>query len=310
MPMPHRTQMEIIKRRLVGKDGRERTRALREILAQLPGYKNGPYADVRKWVTQELERTRVRSGVVHRDVISVRREGAAQIALVGAPNAGKSSLLHTLSDVQIKIGDYAFTTVKPVPALTRIGGALVQFVEIPGLIRGAHEGRGGGRALLSVLREADAIVFCHDANAPLSSLEEIRIEVRAASIELPAMLAVTKVDEAPPGAFDAIAVEVDLPAIGVSVLDDDSLDVFRERAWELTGSVRVFTRRGSETATEPIALPSGSTVRDVAYGLHKHLAETFTAARVWGPSARFPGQRVGGEHVVADGDSVEILAER
>src|SRR4029079_2129750 len=104
-----------------------------------------------------------RSRVVHRDSIAVRREGAAQIALVGPPNAGKSSLLQALSSIQIKTGDYAFTTLRPVPALTRIRGVLVQLVEIPGLIEGAAEDRGGGRALLGVLRSADAIVLCQAA---------------------------------------------------------------------------------------------------------------------------------------------------
>src|SRR5207248_8734612 len=98
-------------------------------------------------------------------------KGAAQIAFVGPPNAGKSSLLQALSNVQIKTGDYAFTTTRPVPALTRIRGVLVQLVEIPGLIEGAHEDRGGGRALLGVLRGADAIVLCHDATAPLEELD-------------------------------------------------------------------------------------------------------------------------------------------
>ena len=50
MPMPHRTQQQLIKRRLVGKDGADRIRELRAILAELPGYRNGPYADLRKWV--------------------------------------------------------------------------------------------------------------------------------------------------------------------------------------------------------------------------------------------------------------------
>src|SRR5438477_10389616 len=147
MPMPHRTQMQVIKRRLVGKEGGERIKELRTILAELPGYRSGPYADIRKWVSAQIEESRVRKKVVHRDSIAVRREGAAQIALVGPPNAGKSSLLQALSDIQIRIGDYAFTTLRPVPALVRIRGVLVQFVEIPGLIEGAAEDRGGGRAL-------------------------------------------------------------------------------------------------------------------------------------------------------------------
>ena len=172
MPMPHRTQQQVIKRRLVGKEGSERIRELRAILAELPGYRNGPYADLRKWVESELEAARTRKRVVHRDSIAVRREGAAQIALVGPPNAGKSSLLQALSAIQIKTGDYAFTTTRPVAATTRIGGVLVQLVEIPGLIEGAAEDRGGGRALLGVLRNADAILWCHACDRPIEELDD------------------------------------------------------------------------------------------------------------------------------------------
>src|SRR3989440_5356696 len=174
MPMPHRTQMQVIKRRLVGKEGGERIKELRAILAELPGYKSGPYADIRKWVTGQIEESRVRKKAVHRDSIAVRREGVAQVAFVGPPNAGKSSLLQALSSIQIKTGDYPFTTLRPVPALTRIRGVLVQLVEIPGLISGAAEDRGGGRALLGVLRGADAIVYCHPCGSPIDELETVR----------------------------------------------------------------------------------------------------------------------------------------
>ena len=196
MPMPHQTFAQVIRRRLAGKEGQARLHELQLILAELPNYKNGPYADLRKWVNNEVDRTRVRKKVVHRDTITVRREGAAQVALVGPPNAGKSSLLQALSSVQIKTGVYAFTTTRPVPATTRIKGVLVQFVEIPGLIEGASEDRGGGRALLSVLRAADAIVFCHPVDEPLDTLDLVRSEVTAAAIDLPAMVAATKCDEA------------------------------------------------------------------------------------------------------------------
>ena len=133
---------------------------------------------------------------MHRDSLQVRREGAAQIALVGPPNAGKSSLLQALSQIPVKKnGDYAFTTLRPVPALTRIGGVLMQLVEIPGLIEGAHDDRGGGRALLGVPRNADAIVYCAAADSSFESLDIVRREVTAAGIEKRAILALTKADE-------------------------------------------------------------------------------------------------------------------
>src|SRR3954471_4116776 len=165
--MPHQTFSQLIRRRLVGKEGKARLKELQWALHELPNYKNGPYADLRKWVNEEIDRTRVRAKTVHRDSIAVRRQGAAQVALVGAPNAGKSSLLQALSDIQIKTGDYAFTTTRPVAATTRIHGVLVQLVEIPGLLEDANGDRGGGRALLGVLRGASGIVLCHAAGVPV-----------------------------------------------------------------------------------------------------------------------------------------------
>lgn len=232
-----------------------------------------------------------------RDSIAVRREGAAQIALVGPPNAGKSSLLQALSAIQIRTGDYAFTTTRPVAATTRLGGVLVQLVEIPGLIKGAAQDRGGGRALLGVLRNADAILWCHACGRPAEELEAIRAEVAAAGIELPGVLAATKCDEA------AAPSHSDLRVVPVSVLDDASVERLRDELWQLTGLVRVYLRDGGD----PIALEPSATVLDVADSIHHSLRERCTGARIWGPSARFDGQQVGRQHQLQDGDTVEVL---
>jgi small GTP-binding protein len=308
MPMPHRTFVQVAKRRLVGKEGKERVRVIRELLAELPEYRSGPYADIRKWLNEEMTETRTRAKVVHRDSIAVRREGVGQIALVGPPNAGKSSLLQALSSIQIRTGDYAFTTTRPVPALTRIEGVLVQLVEIPGLIEGANEDRGGGRALLGVLRNADAMVYCQPATGAPEEIAVVRAEVDQAGIVLPALVAVTKADEVDKRAVRRLAAAFGgLEVVAVSVLDDASLDRFREAVWRLTGLVRVFLRRANVVDDDPLALRPGSTVEDVAHEIHHELAATFTAARIWGPSARFDGQRVGRTHRVLDGDIVEIV---
>jgi small GTP-binding protein len=308
MPMPHRTFAQVAKRRLVGKEGRERIREVRTLLTELPDYRNGPYADLRKWLMSEIEETRVRASAVHRDSIAVRREGAAQIALVGPPNVGKSSLLQALSEVQIKTGDYPFTTLRPVPALTRVGGVLVQLVEIPGLIGGASEGRGGGRALLGVVRSADAIVFCSRTGGGVEKLQVVRAEIASAGIEKPAFLAATRADEGTDADFARLRVAfADLRVVPVSVLDEASLEAFRAAAWRLTGLIRVHLRTGRVTEPEPVALHQGATVADVADAIHHDLRATVTGARVWGGSSRFEGQRVGRDHPVQDGDIVEIL---
>ena len=126
---------------------------------------------------------------------------------------------------------------------------------------------------------------------------EIPVSVAAAGIEKPSILAATKADEAP------APVLAELEVVPVSVLDDESLDRFRTAVWRLTGLLRVYLRDGGD----PVALHPPVAVEDVAHSIHHELGERCVGARVWGGSARFPGQRVGRTHELADGDSVEIL---
>ena len=151
------------------------------------------------------------------------------------------------------------------------------------------------------------MVLCQDASAPLDGLTAVLGELRQAQIELPAMLAVTKLDEPDVNAVDRIAADVGLPAVGVSVLDDDSLDRLREELWRLTGLIRVFLRRPGDHEAEAIALHPGAAVVDAAATIHHELAASCKGAHIWGPSAKFGGQRVGAAHGLADDDVVEIL---
>lgn len=308
MPMPHRTQMQLIRRRLIGKEGSERVRELRAILTELPDYRNGPYADIRKWVNADIAQTRSRARVVARDSIEVHRQGAAQIALVGPPNVGKSTLLQALSDIQIKTGDYAFTTTRPVAAVTRIEGVEVQMVEIPGLIERASQGRGSGRALLGVLRHADGMVLCHDARRSPQEVLTVRRELDHAGIDLPCLVAATRCDEASDHDFAGLQEAFpDSEAIRVSVLDDESLDKLRAGIWRLSRLMRVYLRKDGDDSQAPLAFRPPVRVLDVAGAIHHELASQCVGARIWGSSARFPGQKVGADHLLIDGDHVEVL---
>lgn len=308
MPMPHRTQMQLIKRRLVGKEGTQRVRELRAILDELPNYRNGPYADIRKWVKAEIDASHSRVRVVGRDSIEVPRQGAARIALVGAPNVGKSTLLQALSDIQIRTGDFAFTTTRPVGAVTRIRGVPVQLVEIPGLIRGAAQGRGGARALLGVLRGCDAMVLCHAAGRPTDELLAVTSELDQAGIYLPAVVAVTRSDEDAGTDLSEMEHVTGREVLAVSILDEASLDQFRASVWRLTGLIRIALRAQGAEADAVMAFRPPITVATVADAIHHDLGRTCVGGRVWGPSARFPGQRVGRDHQLGDGDELEVLA--
>ena len=124
------------------------------------------------------------------------------------------------------------------PALTLIGGVLVQLVEIPGLIGGASEDRGGGRALLGVLRGADAIVYCCRASADPSELEVVRDEVVLAGIDKPSMLAATQADNAGDAARSGV--------LGTELEELHGGDELRGRREEPEGPPWEFVEQGQD----------------------------------------------------------------
>lgn len=97
---------------------------------------------------------------------SVRKSGNATVVLVGFPNAGKSSLLKCLTDAESKVADYAFTTLDVIPGMLEYNGANIQVLDIPGLIEGAHIGKGAGIQIASVIRIAELLLIVADATAP------------------------------------------------------------------------------------------------------------------------------------------------
>ncbi len=95
---------------------------------------------------------------------AVKKTGDATVVLVGFPNAGKSSLLRVLTNVESKVAGYAFTTVEVIPGMLDYSGAKIQVLDLPGLISGAHEGRGEGTKIASVIRTSDLLLFLIDVN--------------------------------------------------------------------------------------------------------------------------------------------------
>ena len=311
MPMSHKVMKEKIKRRLKGKVGREKQVELHKILEDLPNYRSGPYAALRKSLNEEIEQTKKRSKAEHKQTITVEKEGHFQMAIVGAPNAGKSALLKALSHVKIKVANYAFTTLRPIPARIDCGGMSIQLVEIPGLIAGATEGRGGGKALLSVAANADGLTVVHDVCADLGQLDTLFEELSKANLPKPALLIYTKIDQpdAESRLKEARTRFPQFKSVAVSAEQGLHLDELKEAIREATGLIRVFPRSnqaGAATDDKPVVIPSDSAVEDFARQIHKDMAESLKYAKVWGSSVKFPGQQVGRAHLLADMDIVTL----
>lgn len=129
----------------------------------------------------------------------------ADVGLVGYPNAGKSSLLAAMTRAQPKVADYPFTTLVPNLGvlLSEDGLRRLTMADIPGIIEGAHEGRGLGLDFLRHIARTRLLLYTLDATeAPAEVLETLQREVEAYDPDLrrrPALVALNKVDllEAP-----------------------------------------------------------------------------------------------------------------
>ncbi len=161
----------------------------------------------------------------------------ADIGLVGAPNAGKSTLLAALTEARPEVGAYPFTTVTPnlgVVTLDDEGERLAVIADVPGLIEGAHEGRGLGHQFLRHVERTRVIVAVVDgaAREPVEEWEAVAEELRLhdpALGERPMPLVVTKLD-LPEVRERWPKLRAALPgAIGVSAHDGTGLDDLRAR---------------------------------------------------------------------------------
>jgi ribosome-interacting GTPase 1 len=114
---------------------------------------------------------------------AVEQTGDATVALVGFPSVGKSTLINALTNADSETGAYDFTTLNVNPGMLQYRGANIQLLDVPGLISGAAEGRGGGQEVLSVVRSADLIVFVLSV-FEIDQYEPLREELYANKIRL------------------------------------------------------------------------------------------------------------------------------
>ncbi|HEX2305813.1 MAG TPA: GTPase [Nitrososphaeraceae archaeon] len=97
---------------------------------------------------------------------NVRKSGDASVVLVGLPSVGKSTLLNALTNANSRTASYQFTTLTAVPGMMQYNGSKIQILDLPGIVEGASKGRGLGRKVLSVARNADLVLMILDVFQP------------------------------------------------------------------------------------------------------------------------------------------------
>jgi len=364
----------------------ERLRLMGEFLSLVPKHKGTERlcSQVKRQMSQlrqEIERKKREAKRGGGPSFFVEKAGAAQVAVVGPTNVGRSSLLRAVTNAQVEVASYPFSTRVPTPGMLPYQDIQLQLVEVPPIVEGSSEGRAEGFQNLSMARNADGIILMVDlTDDPAGNylmvaqeLENSRIlttkppgeveiqrrghgrdvqfvwegelegctkeevvgllgeyRIRSALVRIrgrvtidvvedsifgnavyrPAIVVANKADV---GGDEATLEQLRQAARPLEVLvvsaerTPDLGELLGSRLFGLLGIARIYTKEpGKEPAVEPIVARRGITVGELAKMIHSDFYERFRYARLWGPSAKFPNERVGLDRELEDGTVIQL----
>jgi ribosome-interacting GTPase 1 len=145
------------------------------------------------------------------------------------------------------------------------------------------------------------------------TLDDVESAIITSKVYKPTIVLVNKIDlaEEPGELVEKIShlIPADVPVIPVSAEKSLGLKVLGDILFKKLDLIRVYTKSpNKEPDPNPLVVKRGTTVIEVAEMVHVRLAKGFKYAKIWGRSVKYPGQRVGAEHILEDGDVVEIHA--
>jgi len=312
---------------------------------------------------------------------SIRRSGDATVILIGFPSVGKSTLLNHITNAESKIAAYAFTTLTCIPGTMFYGGAKIQVLDVPGIMKGAARGTGRGREVISVSRNADLAVIMVDvftakqvdvlkreleeadiklnqqpphitiarkekgglnvaSTVKLTKIEEKTIlgildEFRIINADviireditpdqfidfleankkyMPAIVVVNKIDALTQEGMAQLSAQMRnmegfRDVIFISAEKGLNLEKLKEAIYNRLSMMSIYLKEvGKKPDLEtPLIMRQGNTIKEVCEKLHRDFVTKFKFARVWGKSAKFPGQKFKIDHKLTDKDVVEI----
>lgn len=301
----------------------EKIAGLEEMIRLLPKHKGTDHlhADLRSRLSRLRREPKPTAAKGHS--YRIPREGAGQVALVGCPNAGKSSLVAALTHAAPEVAPYPRTTREATPGMMPFQDIAFQLVDLPPLCREHVE-----PWVYDLVRAADLVWLVVELEEALDGLDVVTTLLATRGLELypagaeapvaarpgwvskPALMVVTGMDR-PTADRDLEALkellEVPWPIVPVSAVTRGGYIDLGRRTFEALGIARIYTKEPGKDPDRhrPFTLPLGSTVGDLARTIHNDFAAKLRFARVWGTGA-FAGQAVGEAHVLVEGDVVEI----
>ncbi len=304
----------------------EKVSTLEELLSTIPKHKGTDKlrADMRRRLSK-LRSAAQASKKVSKQVspFHIEREGAGQVVIIGPPNVGKSALVAALTNATPEVADFPFSTWSPTPGMMPVENIQVQLIDTPPLSREYIEPE-----MMNLLRQADLLILVIDLQAyPIQQLEDTiailadyRIMARRQQEQqadrgritfVPLLVVVNKTDDEDYDGDFSVLCELlgeEWHFIPVSAATGRNFAGLKQAVFEQLGIIRIYSKPpGREPDySAPFVMARGSTVEEFAAKVHKDFYEKLKTARLWGESAVYEGQMVGRDHLLQDGDVVEL----
>jgi uncharacterized protein len=240
--------------------------ALEEMISTIPSHKGCEV--MKSQLKQRLAKMKEKgSAKAARNTLTIQKEGDAQVAMLGLTQSGKSTLLSSLTNAKPNISNRPYTTTSPEIGTLDFEGVKIQLIEIPSNFN---------PMFMSLAQNADADILLYRDSEDLRGLKDVMLKYN-------------------------------IKNTFIEVKRDEDIGSIKLKVWNSLDLIRIHTKQpGKKPEARPMVIERGDTVGDAANRLHKDFLKFFKFARVWGPSAKFDGEKVGMEHVLKDEDILEI----
>lgn len=301
----------------------EKILALEQMLAVMPKHKGTDHlkADLRHKLSKLKEVSTQKGHGKHADIFYIPRTGSGQVALIGTPNCGKSSIVAALTNANVNVADFPFATSGPVPGMLKFEDVQIQIIDMPPITADySAPGQIGTYRhcnLIAIVIDLstntqEQIRICLDfleSRSLLIDTEKPAINQQGSFLGKKAFSICTKSDIAVAGSFTKLIKSCKYPFkfIEVSSKTGAGFGELPAVIYSQLGIIRIYAKPPGKPPdmNEPFTMPVGSNVQDLANSIHRQLAEKLLSARIWGTDV-YKGQNVQLNHILHDKDIVEL----
>jgi uncharacterized protein len=276
----------------------EKIERLEQMLVVAPKHKSSEnlLANLKTRLKKLLEQKekQKKSGKSSRE--GIRKEDM-QAVLIGKTNSGKSSILSILTNAKPSIKNTSFTTLIPTIGMASLEGTSVQLIENPAIDSDFYD--------KGLPHTADTLLII------VTSLKEIpEILKKVEKHPCKKIIVFNKIDLF--SFEEKRKIQANLQSkkynwVTISAKNEEGIKELKEKIFNSFDKMRIYTKEpGKEKSERPVIMNPEATVKDIAEKILKGFSQRIKETKIWGPSSKFSGQKVGLSHVLKDLDVVEF----